>query len=50
MRWARHIAQWERRDYSEDLDVDGMIDNIRMDVKEIGWEVVDWILLNQGRD
>jgi hypothetical protein len=25
-------------------------DNIRMDVKEIGWEVVDWIHLAEDRD
>jgi hypothetical protein len=25
-------------------------DNIRMDLREIGWEVVDWIDLAQDRD
>jgi hypothetical protein len=25
-------------------------DNIRMDLREIGWEVVDWIPLAQNRD
>jgi len=25
-------------------------DNIRMDVKEIGWEGVEWIYLAQDRD
>jgi hypothetical protein len=25
-------------------------DNIRMDVREIGWEGVDWMHLTQGRD
>jgi hypothetical protein len=25
-------------------------DNIRMDVREIGWEDVDWIHLSQDRD
>jgi hypothetical protein len=25
-------------------------DNIRMDVREIGWEGVDWIFLAQDRD
>jgi hypothetical protein len=25
-------------------------DNIRTDFREIGWEVVDWILLAQDRD
>jgi hypothetical protein len=37
-----------RRDNSEDLGVDGS--NIRMDLTEIGWEVVDWIRLAQDRD
>jgi hypothetical protein len=27
-----------------------MEDNIRMDVREIGWESVDWINLAQDRD
>jgi hypothetical protein len=25
-------------------------DNIRMDLREIGWEVLDWIYLAQDRD
>jgi len=25
-------------------------DNIRMELREIGWEVVDWIHLDQDRD
>jgi len=25
-------------------------DNIKMDLKEIGWEVVEWILVDQNRD
>jgi hypothetical protein len=25
-------------------------DNIRMDLREIGWEIVDWIHLAQDRD
>jgi hypothetical protein len=25
-------------------------DNIRMDLREIGWEVVDWIYLAQNKD
>jgi hypothetical protein len=25
-------------------------DNIEMDLREIGWEVVDWMLLAQNRD
>jgi len=33
---GRHRRRWE--------------DNIRMDLREIGWEVVDWIHLAQGMD
>jgi hypothetical protein len=36
------------RDFSEDVGVDG--DNIRMDLREIGRESVDWIYLAQDRD
>jgi hypothetical protein len=28
----------------------GWEDNIRMDLRDIGWEVVDWIHLANGRD
>jgi hypothetical protein len=33
---GRHTRRWK--------------DNIQMDLKEIGWEVVDWINLTQDRD
>jgi hypothetical protein len=36
------------RDHSEDLGIDRKI--IRMDLREIGWEGVDWIHLAQDRD
>jgi hypothetical protein len=36
------------RDPSKDLGVDG--DNIRMDLREIGWKGMDWIHLANGRD
>jgi hypothetical protein len=26
-----------------------LVANIKMDLKEIGWEIVDWILLDQRR-
>jgi hypothetical protein len=26
------------------------VDNIKMDVREIGWDCMDWIELTQGRD
>jgi hypothetical protein len=28
----------------------GWEDNIKMDYREVGWEVVDWIHLSQDRD
>jgi hypothetical protein len=43
---------WEsqkERDHSEDKGV-GWEDGIRMNLKEIGWEGVDWIILAQDRD
>jgi hypothetical protein len=38
----------EGRYQSEDFGLGGSI--IRMDVREIGWEVVDWIYLAQNKD
>jgi uncharacterized protein YjcR len=35
------------KDHSEDLGVD--VDNIKMILKEIGWEGMAWILLAQDR-
>jgi hypothetical protein len=53
--WARlelHTIFWlvnfNGRDHSEDLGVDG--DYIRIDLREILWEVVDWAHLNQDRE
>jgi hypothetical protein len=37
-------------DHSEDLGVDGWMDNIKMNVVEIGIDDVDWIHLTQVRD
>jgi hypothetical protein len=34
-------------DHAECLSVD---DNIRMDLREVGWEVVDWMHLAQDRE
>jgi hypothetical protein len=36
----------ERKEHLEDLGLDGNI----MDLREIGWEDVDWILVAQDRD
>jgi hypothetical protein len=33
---GRHRHRWE--------------DNIRMDIREIGWEIVDWMRLTQDMD
>jgi hypothetical protein len=47
MRWAGHVARMGRR---------GMhirywwVDNIKMDLREIGWDGMDWIHLAQDRD
>jgi hypothetical protein len=38
-----------KRGHSEDLGIDENI-NIRMDLKETGWESVEWIHLAQDRD
>jgi hypothetical protein len=48
----KHIKFWSKnlkeRDLSEDLGVDGR--TIRLDLKGIAWEDVDWIRLTQDRD
>jgi hypothetical protein len=41
------LGNLKGRDYLEELNVDG---NIRMGLREKGWEVVDWIHLAQDRD
>jgi len=38
----------KQRDRLEDLDVD--VDNIKMDRKDVGWDVVHWIFLTQDSD
>jgi hypothetical protein len=44
-------ANLKARDHSKDLGIDGKWeDNIRMDLREIGWESVDWTYLAQDRD
>jgi hypothetical protein len=59
MRWVGHVARtgekrnayryWresqKERDHWEDQDVD----NIKMDLREIGWDGVDWIDMAQVR-
>jgi hypothetical protein len=47
-----HIEYWwesqKVRDHWEDLDVGGW--TILMDLKETGWDDMDWIDLGQDRD
>jgi hypothetical protein len=38
----------KQRDRLEDLGVD--VDNIKMDLKEIGWDGVHWVFLSQDSD
>jgi hypothetical protein len=63
MKWAGHVACMEEMRYVYKI-LAGIHegkrplaklrrkseDNIRMDLREIGWEVVDWIYLTQDRD
>jgi hypothetical protein len=48
------INWWEsqnERDHWKDQDVGGWwVDNIEMDLREIGWDGMDWIDLAQDRD
>jgi hypothetical protein len=41
------VRNLKRRDHSEDLGVDG---NMRMDLREIGWDDVDWMHVAQNRE
>jgi hypothetical protein len=63
MRWARHVARMgaERNAYRILVGKpDGKrplgrprrrwLDNIKMDLREIGWDGMDWIDLSQDRD
>ena len=43
-------GNWRERDHWGDLGVDGWIDNIRMDLQEVGCGYMDWIGLPQDRD
>jgi hypothetical protein len=63
IRWARHIARMREKRYTYRLLVgkpEGKrplgrpkrrwVDNIRMDLGEVGWGDVDWIGLAQDRN
>jgi hypothetical protein len=58
MRWARHVTRMEaKRDAYRILvgKPEGRprrrwVDNIKMDLREIGWDGMDWIDLPEDRD
>jgi streptomycin 6-kinase len=62
MRWAGHVAtNGEKRNAYKLLvrkpeekrpleSIDTHVDNIKMDLGEVGWDVVDWIGLAQDRN
>jgi hypothetical protein len=62
MRWAGLVATWGYEKCIQDFDQktrvkrplrrsrDRWEDNIKMDLRKIGWEVVEWIHLAQDRD
>jgi hypothetical protein len=63
MMWEEHVARMEEvrnaykiwlgnlkgKNYSEDRGIVWKI-NVRIDLREIGWEDVDWMHLNQDSD
>jgi hypothetical protein len=54
MRWVGHVERHEYKvlagnpEGKGDIGVDGE-DNIKLDLKEIGWEGVDWIHLDRDQ-
>jgi hypothetical protein len=48
-----HIGYWwesqNKRDHKEDLDAGGWTIRIIIDLREIGWDGMDWIDLAQDR-
>jgi hypothetical protein len=61
MRWEEHVARmrgrgmhigywWECQKRPLGRPRRSWVDNIKMDLKEIGWDGVDWIDLAQNRD
>jgi hypothetical protein len=49
-----HIGYWwesqKVTDHWEDQDVGGWVGNIKMDLREIEWDGMNWIDLTQDRD
>jgi hypothetical protein len=63
MRWARHVARMGEKRNAYRILVEKpegkrplgrprrrRVDNIKMDLREIGWDGMDWIDLAQARD
>jgi hypothetical protein len=55
MRWAGHVAQKGEKRNAEGKRPLGRprrrwVDNIKMDLREIGWDGMGWIYLAQDRD
>jgi hypothetical protein len=54
MRRGMHIVDWwegrKEGDHWEDQDVGGWVDNIKMHLREISWDGMDWIDLAQDSD
>jgi hypothetical protein len=56
MRWAGHVARMGRRGmhigywWESQKERDHWVENIKMDLREIGWNGMDWIDLAQDRD
>jgi hypothetical protein len=63
MRWAMHVARMGKRRNAHRILVrkpegrrplgrprHGWVDNIKMDLRETGWDDMDWIDLTQNRD
>jgi len=42
------VEELKGREHLKNLGVDG--NNIRMDLREIGWKDMDWMYLDQDRD
>jgi transcription termination factor 2 len=55
MRWAGHVARMGEtrnpyRIFPQGRPRRKWVDNIRIDLREIGWDGMDWIDLAQDRD
>jgi hypothetical protein len=48
MRWARHVARIGKKPLGRSKRI--WEDNIKMDLKDVGWQGMDWIWLRTGID